>query len=310
MPRYKIIVNPTSGRGYATRCLPELEELLKRAGLDYDLVQTERPWHAVELAEQAARDGYEVVAVASGDGTANEALNGLMRARSAGFKKTAMSIIPVGTGNDFAYGVYMRGDLETSIKALSADRRITMDVGLVKGGDFPDGRYFGNGVGVGFDAVVGFVAARIRWTRGLLAYLIAVLQTVFIYFKAPTVRIQYEGKEIVQPSLMVSIMNGQRMGGGFFMAPNGKPDDNRLDLCIAEQAGRLRVFGLVPHFMKGDQETQKEIKMGQARQVTVTAVQGSLPAHCDGETLCKEGRQLTIELLPNQLEFVCQGPEA
>ena len=70
-----------------------------------------------------------------------------------------------------------------------------MDVGIVKGGDYPDGRYFGNGVGIGFDAATGFVAAKIRWTRGLLLYLIAAIETIFVYYKAPTIRLQYEGKE-------------------------------------------------------------------------------------------------------------------
>jgi len=54
---------------------------MKKYNLDYDLVLTERPWHAADLAEKGARDGYDVVIIASGDGTANETLNGLMRAR-------------------------------------------------------------------------------------------------------------------------------------------------------------------------------------------------------------------------------------
>jgi diacylglycerol kinase (ATP) len=80
MPRYLLIVNPTSGRGFAGRSLSLIEKELQRYSLDYKLVLTERPWHAADLAEQGAREGYEVVIVASGDGTANEALNGLMRA--------------------------------------------------------------------------------------------------------------------------------------------------------------------------------------------------------------------------------------
>ena len=79
MPRYLLIVNPTSGRGFAGRSLPVIEQEMKKCGLEYTLVQTERPWHAADLAEQGARDGYDVVVIASGDGTANEVLNGLRR---------------------------------------------------------------------------------------------------------------------------------------------------------------------------------------------------------------------------------------
>jgi diacylglycerol kinase family enzyme len=244
MPRYKIIVNPVSGRGMAGKSIPLIENYLHGHGLDFDLILTERPWHAADLAEQAAKDGYDVVVAASGDGTANEVLNGLMRARAQGADKTAMSILTVGTGNDFAYGMRVPLGLEAGCRALAEDYRRRVDVGLLKGGDYPDGRYFGNGVGIGFDAETGFVAAKIRWMTGLLLYLIAAIETIFIYFKAPKVRIVYDGIILEQASLMVSIMNGIRMGGGFYFAPKGDPCDGHFDLCIAETAGKLRVFQL------------------------------------------------------------------
>jgi YegS/Rv2252/BmrU family lipid kinase len=302
--KYLIIVNPTSGRGYAEKMIPQIEELMQRHRLDFELVRTERPWHAADLAERAAREKFDVVVIASGDGTANEALNGLMRARAAGFSDTAMSILPVGTGNDAAYGLGLPVNLEHAIQTLAENHRRSVDVGIVRGGDFAEGRYFVNGVGIGFDAVVGFVAVEVRWARGLLAYLIAVLQTVFLYYKAPTVEMTYNGQTITQSSLMISIMNGKRMGGGFQMAPRGNPSDGKLDLCIASEAGRLRIFGLVPHFIKGTQESQPEIRMEQADRITIKAVRGSLPAHCDGETLCREGQELGVELIPDGLDFI------
>jgi diacylglycerol kinase (ATP) len=306
--RYLLIVNPTSGRGFAGRSLALIEAEFKKYNLDYQMVLTERPWHAADLAEQAARDGVEVVVIASGDGTANEVLNGLMRARLAGFDKTTMGQIAVGTGNDFAYGMGIPGGVEAGCKVLAEDYRRRMDVGVVKGGDYPQGRYFGNGVGIGFDAATGFVAAKIRWTRGLLLYLIAAIETIFVYYKAPTVCLKYEGKELTQPALMISVMNGRRMGGGFFMAPKGDPADGWFDLCIAQSASRLRIFGLIPYFMKGTQATQKEVQMDRGRKVVATAVAGTLPVHCDGETVCYEGKELTIELLPAQIEFITQKP--
>jgi diacylglycerol kinase (ATP) len=308
MPNRLLIVNPTSGRGFAGRSISLMEKELTKYNLDYKLVLTERPWHAAELTEQAAREGYETVIIASGDGTANEALNGLMRARLAGFNKTAMGQIAVGTGNDFAFGMGIPGGVESGCEILAENYRRRMDVGIVKGGDYPDGRYFGNGVGIGFDAATGFVAARIRWTRGLLLYLIAAIETIFVYYKAPNVSLTYDDKTIILSPLMLSIMNGRRMGGGFFFAPNGDPADGRFDLCIARSASQMRIFGLIPYFMKGTQATQKEVTMAQARKVHVTAIQGTLPVHCDGETVCFEGRELTIELLPGQIEFITRKP--
>ena len=77
--------------------------LLHGFELDFDLVRTERPWHAAELAEEAAKDGYSCVVAAGGDGTANEVLNGLMNAKADGADGVAMGVLSVGQGNDFAY---------------------------------------------------------------------------------------------------------------------------------------------------------------------------------------------------------------
>lgn len=303
--KYFVIVNPVSGRGLGEKSVPVIEKRLREAGVDYKLVRTERPWHAAELAEQAAQEQYDVVVSASGDGTLNETLNGLMRARKAGFNHAALGVIAIGTGNDFAGGVGIPDDFEKSMDVLLADKRKKIDVGLVSGGDYPEGRYFGNGIGIGFDAAVGFAALKLRFLRGLPAYLVGAIQTVFFYYNPPRLRIQMDGQVLEQHSLMVSIMNGKRMGGGFRMTPKSQPDDGQLDLCIAETAGKLRIFQLIAMFIQGSQEGQPEIKMRRARQVEVTALEGEFPAHADGETLCVAGRQLTVTLYPAELEVVC-----
>ena len=99
-------------------------------------------------------------------------------------------------------------------------------------------------------------------------------------------------------------MNGQRMGGGFYMAPESSPSDGELDLCIASEAPKLRIFQLINYFLNGTQAGQPEIKTGRTNQISIMAVNGTLPAHCDGETLCKNGQQLDIEILPQALEFI------
>ena len=302
--KYLVIVNPISGRGYAEKVIPDIEAGMREHGLDFDLVRTERPWHAAEIAEKAVREGYHVIVTASGDGTANETINGMMRARAAGFNDTAFSILPVGTGNDMAYGLGMRGTLAESIATLVKNHRKKIDIGFVKGGDYPEGRYFVNGIGIGFDAVVGFVAVKIRWARGLLAYLIAVIQTVFIYYKPPTVEITYNDVSFTQSSLMISIMNGQRMGGGFYMAPQGNPSDGHFDLCIVSKASRMRIFGLIPYFLKGTQASQPEITNGRTNKIVVRAIKGTLPVHCDGETLCESGQELSAEIIPAAIEII------
>jgi YegS/Rv2252/BmrU family lipid kinase len=273
--------------------------------VDFELVRTERPLHAIELARQAAQDGFGVVIGVGGDGTANEVVNGLMQAKLAGYDRTAMGILAAGRGNDFAYGVGMPDGLEAGCKILAQGSRRRIDVGRVTGGLFPDGRFFGNSVGIGFDAVVGFEAVKITWLTGFPSYLVAALKTIFLYYNAPQVEIAYDGQVMTLPALMVSIMNGQRQGGAFMMSPQSRNDDGLFDLCIAEGVSRRRIFTLIPHFFKGSQFSQPEIRFGQTDKLVVTAVTGVLPAHADGETLCTDGSQLTLELLPQQLDVLC-----
>jgi YegS/Rv2252/BmrU family lipid kinase len=245
-----------------------------------------------------------------GDGVANEVLNGIVRAQRDGIGSPAMGVLCAGRGNDFAYGVGLPQGLEEGCRVLAAGHRRSVDVGYVVGGDYPEGRYFGNGVGVGFDAVVGFEALKMKRLSGFPSYIVAVLKTVFLYYKAPLVTVECDGQGETQRLLLVSIMNGRRMGGGFYMAPEGAPDDGVFDLCIAREVSRARIFALIPHFIRGTQATREPVRTIRARRVTVAAVEGELPAHADGETLCVAGHRLDLEVLPGQLEVVCPASHA
>ena len=309
MPRYQIIVNPISGRGAGLAAVPAIKTYLDGKDLSYDIRLTERPGHAIELAQAAVKAGYDVVAGVGGDGTANEIINGLMQARRAGLGEAVMGMLAVGRGNDFAFGMNIPAGLELGLQTLLAGRKDKIDIGLVSGGDYPQGRYFGNGVGIGFDAVVGFEALKITWLSGFPSYIVAALKTIFLYYHAPLIALDYDGHTENLSALMVSVMNGRRMGGGFMMAPELNNLDGLLDLCIARQVSRGRIFALIPHFLKGDQAAQPSISTARAKRVAVTALEGSLPVHADGETICTAGNSLTIELLPAQLSLICQPVE-
>lgn len=309
MPRYQIIVNPISGRGAGLASIPTIRQNLDALGVEYTITQTERPWHAAELTQQAVQDGYDVVVSVGGDGTANEVINGLVLAQKAGLGTAAMGVLAVGRGNDFAYSMYIPDGLEAGCQALVHGQRKKIDIGFVCGGDYPNGRYFGNGVGLGFDAVVGFVAVKMTRLTGFASYIAAVAKTIFLYFDAPTVKIETDRETITLPALMVSIMNGRRLGGGFMIAPQGDNADGLLDVCIVRQVSRGRVMTLIPHFLKGTQASQPEVSIIQAQRLEVTALKGFLPCHGDGETICERGDKIRIELLPAQIELICQPPK-
>ncbi|NIO72197.1 MAG: YegS/Rv2252/BmrU family lipid kinase [Anaerolineae bacterium] len=308
MKKYKIIANPAAGGGSGVRAIPQIERLLAKHSLDFDIVCTKRPWHAAELATEAVSAEYDVIVAGGGDGTANEVINGLMEAKQAGKHSFAMGVLSVGRGNDFAHGVGVPHDLEHACQVLVEDHRRMIDIGRVVGGMYPQGRFFGNCVGVGFDAIGTIEAAKLTRLGGFLSYFMAVLKTIFLYYKAPLTTIEYDGQTLTQPSLLISIMNGRRLGGGFMMAPDAEPDDGLFDLCIAHEVSRTRIFSLIPHFLRGTQATQEPITTGRAARISITAVEGTLPAQTDGEILCVDGQHLEIELLSRQLEIICQSP--
>ena len=304
MTKVKIIANPNAGHGKGARAIPEIEQELTRLGLDFDLVRTERVGHAIQLARAAALDGYEVIVAAGGDGTVNEVLNGLMEARKESENRPALGVLCTGRGNDFAPCINIPEDLPGAFQVLKGDHRRMIDVGRVCGGKFPQGRYFANNVGVGFDAIGTIEVAKLpEW--GMLSFLLAILKTIFLYYKGPTVRLDYDDQTLTTSTLMLLTMNGKRMGTGFKMAPDAKPDDGLFDLVIVRQVSRLRIFSLIPHFMKGTQGSQPEVRTLRAARVAITAVEGALPAQSDGEIICVDGRRLDIEMLPHQVEVVC-----
>ena len=309
MQKPKIIYNPVAGHGSAGKILPKVESLLRERAFAYDLVLTERPGHAQVLSQEAAEEGRPLVIAAGGDGTVNETINGLMQARVNGNGRPAFGVLPVGRGNDFAFGAGIPGELDQACDTLVNGWRCPIDIGRVSGGDYPEGRYFGNGIGLGFDTVVGFEAAKIRWLPGAATYLAALIKTIFLYARAPVYEIIFDETTVRQPFLMVSVMNGRRMGGAFLMAPDGNNGDGILDLCLAGQVSQIRIVPLAITFIKGTQGLHPAIRQTQARKVSIRAIQGSIPAHADGETLCTAGQSLTVELFPGALDVVAREKE-
>jgi diacylglycerol kinase (ATP) len=298
----KVILNPIAGRGYGAKVEPELRQLLEAERLEFDLVRTDRPWHAAELAERAAGDGFETVVAAGGDGTSNEVVNGLLAASENG-AIAAMGIIPVGSGSDFANTVGVPPDLRGACHRLANGQVRVVDVGRVTlPGQAP--RYFDNTINIGFGGVVTVEALKVKRLRGIALYLPVVLKTILLYYKAPLVTIAYDEQEMALPAVMISIANGPREGGGFCVAPQAQPDDGLFDLCIVREISRLAMLGLVPHFMKGTHMGREPITMARARRVTISSPD-DLVAHMDGEVLCTDAHRIECEILPQRLRVWC-----
>jgi len=301
MESIKVILNPAAGRGYGARAEPKLRQWLQAEGVDFDIVRTEGPWHAAELARHAAEDGFGTIVGAGGDGTANEVINGLMNASQNGATRR-MGVIPAGSGRDFASGIGLPLDLREACHRVTCEQVKTIDLGRVTvPGQEP--RYFGNVVGVGFDGAVLIETLRMKHLRGLPLYLLAVLRTILLNFDSPMMTIKYDNQEMRLPATMVSVANGPREGGGFIVAPNAEPDDGQLDLCIAREVSRLTMLRLLPRFLRGTHTDLDPVTMARAKTVTISSPDG-LVAHVDGEVLCTNAPEIRCEILPQALD-VC-----
>ncbi|HSR31295.1 MAG TPA: diacylglycerol kinase family protein [Anaerolineae bacterium] len=298
----RLILNPAAGRGAGARLAPAIVECLRDHDLDFQIETTDGPGHATRLAHDATAKGEGVLVAVGGDGTVNEVLNGLMLAQG-GPDRMALGVLPIGTGNDFAYGAGVPLDLTEACRVIAQGRTKMIDVGLFHP-DNEEPRYFGNGIGMGFDAVANIESRKVKRLRGTLLYLVAVLRTLAFYYHAPQTNIQFDAEELSQPSLMVSVMNGRRMGGGFYMTPTSQIDDGVLDLCVAAKVSRSKMVRFVPRFMRGTHITDRDITMGQGRKVTVTS-ESPWAAQIDGEIYGVGARHFEVELFPQRLCLAC-----
>ncbi|MDA3938336.1 MAG: diacylglycerol kinase family lipid kinase [Spirochaetia bacterium] len=308
MNKIKIILNPISGMGNGAKQLPFIRGIFERSGINYDISITEKVWDAAVFAKEAALGGYSGVVAAGGDGTCNEVINGLMEVRADGEKLPFFGILPIGRGNDFAYGAGVPSDVSKASELIISAKVSPFDVGLIEGGDYPDGRFFVNGIGIGFDTMVGLEAAKLKFLHGSITYAWGAIVTLFKYPRAPSLRVHFNGETMDVDSSQVSILNGSRMGGTFFMAPNGKVDDGLLDLCMpVKHLSRINMIKLMIQYTKGTQESNPVIKMAKSTKYNVKAVTGNLVCHADGETICIDGKELKVECFPNAIRIYSKG---
>ena len=302
MKKLSVILNPAAGRGNAAKIIPLIQQKIKELPFECRLLITEKPGHAVELARKEAENKVDMIAAVGGDGTSNEVLNGILSAKTDAVP--ALAVLCAGRGNDFAFGAGIPIKLETDIDILAHGTFRVIDAGRVRVDDGSEWRYFGNGIGMGFDAVVGFEAAKMKRLSGFPSYLAAAFKTLSVFKNPPLVRITVDDLIFEEQAMMVSVMNGRRMGGGFLMAPDGDPSDGLLDICTVGHGSTLELLGLIGAFTKGAQMGKKQVRFHRTRKITIEALEGTLPAHADGETLCEAGNKLEIELIPQAVKIL------
>ncbi len=296
-------MNPVAGKGAARRTLAELERLLPALGFTYEVVYTLRPGHATEIARTA---GSTYVVAVGGDGTINEAANGLMGSGKI------LGIIPTGSGNDFIKSLGIPRKLRASVEILQARNVRRIDTGRVACGMMKNGstafapdRYFVNGVGIGFDASVALRVSEINYLRGTLLYLAAVLQTLG-HYRAPVFQLSADGNTTVGRKLLIAIGNGKCAGGGFYLTPEALVDDGKLDVCAIQDLPVGKILRLIPSVMSGKRVDDKAVSYSRTTRLAVQSTE-RFTVHADGEVIGREVQAVKLEGL--RRIFAYSGPQ-
>ncbi len=302
--KVKLILNPMADMGRAWKTANDLRPIAQEFKGELTWSGTVYPTHAIELAKQAAEEGYDMVIAMGGDGTVHEVMNGLMLVPAE--KRPVLGVVPIGSGNDFAYSM---GITQKSSHALAhmlkAETIQAIDIGMMTD---EHGRveYFDNTLGIGFDAVVTIRSHKLPIVKGFLMYLTAVIQTIILNHDPAGLQIETEKDKWNTSALMVTLCNGPREGGGFMLSPNSKNDDGTMEFVIVNKVSRAMMFRLVPEFMSGTHMRFKQVSMGEYKKLSLTSDR-PLYIHADGEIFTSFGsnlRKADFEILPKALRVV------
>lgn len=270
--KHVFIVNPISGKGAAKAAVPFIEKICKERNYNFDIILTQYPKHAQEIASLYTLKEEVCLYSVGGDGTAYEILNGIN-------DKVCLSIIPCGTGNDFYRCIGTpSASLEQQILDALDGRIVEVDYGV------SNHTRFLNCTTLGFDAEINhLVNTKMKKTflPAKAMYFTAALQQL-INPPCHHAKIQIDDQLIEQDILLVAVMNGKYYGGGFNPTPNANIQDGCFDLCIIEPLSRKRIIALLSKYMKGQHTSLRECKMVKGRHIQIKLEQ-EVSMQSDGE---------------------------
>lgn len=298
--RALLIHNPAAGQRDWDASLREVASHLRAQGWRLDVRQTTQRGDATTFAREAVVQRLDVVLVAGGDGTINEALNGL--AHSA----VTLGVLPVGTANVWAQEIGLPvphllnpdpNPLLTSIRQLSDGDVRVMDLGQI------NDRYFMLYGSVGFDAhVVREMETKmeLKQQMGGLAYYIAGAAAAW-QFSGTRATLTIDGKRIRRRIWAVMAGNTQLYGGVMRPAPDALADDGLLDIVVVEGHGPVATARHFAGFILRGILADPQVEVFRARTVQISTQQ-PVPVQVDGDAAGLT--PITINIAPRALRVL------
>jgi YegS/Rv2252/BmrU family lipid kinase len=290
-----LISNPHAGRGGARRALEVARfcEALKARGVELEVLHTNAPGEATTLAATAAERGASTIIVSGGDGTINEALQGLVGTGAR------LAIWPRGTANVLAREIAMPTKLEkvAEIIALGQTKHIYPGCAILE--ETGARRYFFLMAGIGLDAsVVRGVHPGLKRRVGKAAFWYSGLGHLAHWQPVPF-NLEVEGKTF--PATFAAVGKGSRYGGDLSITPRARLDKAEFEICLINSESRLRYLRLLSSAMRGGVAANgtKEVQFIRATRARVT---GNVAVQVDGELIGEP--PMTFEIVNEPIEIV------
>ncbi len=234
---------------------------------------TWEPGDARRFAAEAARRGTDAVIAVGGDGTLNEALNGVLGSDAP------LAVLPLGTANDFARQIGMPDDPREGLALLLEQEPRPIDVGLLNGRAFLN--VSSGGIGAETTAET---SAAVKGLLGPLAYALTGVRKLAGDYEGR--RARFSGPDFSREVeyLVFAVGNARATGSGVAIAPLAEFDDGLLDLCIVEPVARSAIAGLLLELRRGDHLERDGVHYVQTPWVRVES-EGPVAVNVDGEAL-------------------------
>lgn len=282
------IANPISGTQGKKAILQCINKNIDKSKYDYSIVKTLYAGHATEITKQAVKDDIDIVVAIGGDGTINEIGKALIET------KTAMAIIPCGSGNGLARHLNIPLDPKNAINIINKGKTNSIDYGKI------NGRPFFCTCGVGFDAFISLKFAD-SGKRGLLTYLENTLHEILTY-KPETYEIENEEGTIKYNALLIACGNASQYGNNAYIAPQASITDGLLDITILEPFTVLDVPSLSFQLFNKTIDQNSRIKTMKAKKIIINRKKPGV-IHFDGDPII-EGKRLEVEMFPHGLNII------
>lgn len=278
-----LVVNSKAGKGRASKLAGKFEVLLKSNNLPYEIINKatyEETFSEYRLSISSGK--FEKVVAIGGDGLVNLCLQEVAE-QNIGF-----SVIPAGTGNDFARAVGShKKSVNEIFNVVRSQDPTTIDLGLVTG-SFGK-RWYVQVLSTGFDALVNNLANRINWPRGHIKYTLATLLTL-ARFKPIPYELIIDGKQFKQDFMLLSVANGETYGGGMRICPDASNSDGIFDILLVHPVSKIVLLSIFPKVFTGKHVPHPKIDIIRGKKVQLSA---DATAFADGEFVSKLPIEIT-----------------